>query len=123
MKIATMKNCGCEIRFDDLLKINNVARCPNHSKNGIAHVAADCESGCGKIVIRTNGPYAIIKCKECLKKEKREKDMAYKKVNAHRRKLHDSKQYKQKKLAINPHFDASLYAKGLSIYLPQGKSI
>ena len=118
-----MKTCGCEILFDDLIKINNVARCPNHNKNGIAHVAADCESGCGKIVIRTNGPYAIIKCAECLAKEKREKDMAYKKANAHRIKLHDAKQYESKKLAINPHFDLSLYTTGLSRYLPEWKSI
>ena len=109
--------------FDDLIKINKAARCPNHPENGIAQVAADCESGCGKIVIRTNGPYAIIKCAECLASKKREKDMAYKKANAHRRKLHDSKQYKPKKLAINPHFDASLYTKGLAIYLPQGGTI
>ena len=123
MKIAKMKNCGCEILFDDLLKINNVARCPNHQKNGIAHVAADCESGCGKIVIRTNGPYAIIKCADCLAKEKREKDMAYKKANSLRRKLHDAKQYEQKKLVINPNFDPTLYTKGLAMYLTQRKTI
>ena len=118
-----MKNCGCVVPFDDLVKINNVARCPIHTKNGIDNVAADCESGCGKIVIRTNGPYAIIKCADCLAKEKIEKDMAYKKANSLRRKLHDAKQYESKKLAINPHFDASLYTKGLSIYLPQGGTI
>ena len=123
MKIATMKNCKCEIVFDDLLRINNVARCPNHNKNGISHVAADCESGCGKIVIRTNGPYAIIKCADCLAKEKREKDMAYKKANSLRRKLHDAKQYEQKKLVINPIFDPSLYTKGLAMYLTQRKTI
>ncbi len=123
MKIATMKTCGCEILFDDLIKRNSALRCPNHPKNGIAHVAADCESGCGKIVIRTNGPYAIIKCAECLASEKREKDMAYKKANSHRRKLHDAKQYEQKKLAINPNFDPKLYTKGLSMYLTQRKTI
>jgi len=123
MKIATMKNCGCEIMFDDLLKINDTLKCQNHPENGIAHVAADCESGCGKIVIRTNGPYAIIKCADCLAKEKREKDMAYKKVNSHRRKLHDAKQYESKKLAINPNFDPSLYTKGLATYLTQRKTI
>ncbi len=123
MKIATMKNCKCEIVFDDLLRINNVARCPNHNKNGIAHVATDCDGGCGNIVIRTNGPYAIIKCAECLASEKREKDMAYKKANAHRRKLHDAKQYEQKKLVINPNFDLSLYTTGLSRYLPGRKAI
>ena len=123
MKTATMKNCGCEIMFNDLVKINNVARCPNHPKNGIAHVAADCESGCGKIVIRTNGPYAIIKCADCLAKEKRERDMAYKKANSLRRKLHDAKQYEQKKLVINHNFDTSLYAKGLSMYLQKGETI
>jgi len=109
--------------FDDLVRINNVARCPNHNKNGIEHVAADCESGCGKIVIRTNGPYAIIKCAECLAKEKREKDMAYKKANSLRRKLHDAKQYEQKKLVINTIFDPSLYTKGLAMYLTQRKTI
>ena len=123
MKIATMKNCKCEIMFDDLIKINRAARCPNHPENGIVHVAADCESGCGKIVIRTNGPYAIIKCADCLAKEKREKDMAYKKANSLRRKLHDAKQYEQKKLVINPNFDLSLYTTGLSRYLPGGESI
>lgn len=123
MKIATMKNCKCEIMFYDLLKINDTFKCPNHPENGIAHVAADCESGCGKIVIRTNGPYAIIKCAECLASEKRERDMAYKKANAHRRKLHDSKQYKPKNLAINPNFDLSLYTTGLSRYLPGRKAI
>ena len=112
-----MKNCGCEIMFDDLVKINNIARCPNHPQNGIDYVAADCESGCGKIVTRTNGPYVIIKCQECLKKEKRDRDRAYKKANSLRIKIHDAKQYEQKKLVINPHFDASLYAKGLSMYL------
>ena len=122
MKICTMKTCGCEILFDDLIKINRAARCPNHPENGIAHVAADCESGCGKIVIRTNGPYAIIKCADCLAKEKREKDMAYKKANYLRRKLHDAKQYEQKKLVINPNFDLSLYTTGLSRYLPGRKA-
>lgn len=123
MKTATMKNCGCQIMFNDLMKINNVARCPNHPKNGIDHVDADCESGCGKIVIRTNGPYAIIKCADCLAKEKREKDMAYKKANSLRRKLHDAKQYKPKKLEINPNFDLRLYTKGLSMYLHKLETI
>ena len=125
MKICTMKTCGCEIGFDDLIKINKAARCPNHPKNGIAHVAADCESGCGKIVIRTNGPYAIIKCADCLAKEKREKDMVYKKANSHKRKIYDANKHKakSKKVVINPNFDLSLYARGLSMYLPGGKSI
>ncbi len=123
MKIATMKNCKCEIMFDDLLKINDTFKCPNHPQNGIRNVSVDCSGGCGKTVTRTNGPYIVIKCADCLAKEKREKDMAYKKANSLRRKLHDAKQYKPKKLKINPNFDLSLYAKGLSIYLPQGKSI
>lgn len=123
MKTATMKNCKCEIMFDDLLKINDTFKCPNHPKNGIHNVAADCAGGCGKTVIRTNGPYLLIKCSECIATEKKDRDKAYKKATAHRRKIHDSKQYEQKKLVISTAFDASLYTKGLSIYLPQGKMI
>ena len=123
MKIATMKNCKCEIMFDDLLKINDTFKCPNHPKNGIHNVAADCAGGCGKTVIRTNGPYLLIKCPECIATEKKDRDKAYKKANAHRRKLHDAKQYEQKKLSINPNFDPKLYTKGLSMYLTQRKTI
>jgi len=125
MKIATMKNCGCEIMFDDLLKINDTFKCPNHPKNGIHNVAAGCAGGCGKTVIRTNGPYIVIKCAECIANEKKDRDNAYRKANAHRRKLHYAKQYnaKSKKVVINPNFDLSLYTTGLSRYLPGWESI
>ena len=125
MKTATMKNCGCEIRFDDLLKINDTFKCPNHPKNGINNVAAYCAGGCGKNLIRTTGPYLVIKCAECIATEKKDRDKAYKKANSHKRKLRDAKQYKakSKKVVINPNFDLSLYTRGLSMYLPGWKAI
>ena len=125
MKTATMKNCGCEILFDDLLKINDTFKCPNHPKNGIHNVAAYCSGGCGKTVIRTNGPYLVIKCSECIALEKKDRDKAYKKANSHKRKIYDANKHKakSKKVVINPNFDLSLYARGLSMYLPGGKSI
>lgn len=125
MKIATMKNCKCEIGFDYLLKINDTFKCPNHPKNGIHNVAADCAGGCGKTVIRTKGPYLVIKCAECIALEKKDRDKAYKKANSHKRKIYDANKHKakSKKVVINPNFDLSLYTKGLAIYLPQGGTI
>lgn len=125
MKIATMKNCKCEIMFDDLLKINDTFKCPNHPKNGIHNVAADCAGGCGKTVIRTNGPYLVIKCADCIATEKKDRDKEYKKANSHKRKIHDANKHKakSKKVVINPNFDLSLYARGLSMYLTQRKTI
>lgn len=124
MKIATMKTCGCEIRFDDLIKRDKTARCPNHPQNGIQYVAADCDGGCGKTVIRTNGPYIVIKCAECLAIKKKDMDKEYRKANYHKRKIYDANKHKAKsKVVINPNFDLSLYTTGLSRYLPGGGAI
>ena len=84
MKKATMKNCGCEVKIEDLVKINNVARCPKHPKNGIDHVVADCDGGCGKTLTRTRGPYLVIKCEECRANDERARAMAYRIANTHR---------------------------------------
>ena len=120
MKTATMKNCGCEIRFDDLLKINDTFKCPNHPKNGIHNVAAYCAGGCGKTMTREYGPYLVIKCNECQARDRKLKDKEYyhryykKKTKAKRTQLantvHDRRNHK---------FDPKLYTIGLSAYLPQ----
>ena len=121
MKIATMKTCGCVIQFESLYQTNDHQyRCPNHRKNGIQHVVADCDGGCGKTLTREHGPYLVIKCKECQAIDRKSKDKEY----SHR-------YYKKKKKAtmaqidntvnarINHKFDPKLYTIGLSAYLPQ----
>ena len=123
MKIATMKNCGCIITFESLYQTNDHQyRCPNHRKNGIQHVVADCDGGCGKTLTREHGPYLVIKCKECQARNRKEKDKEYgrryyrKKTKAKRAQL-DNAGHKQR----NYHFDPSLYTQGLSRYLPQNE--
>ena len=119
MKTATMKNCGCVVPFESLYQTNDHQyRCPNHHKNGIQHVVADCDGGCGKILTREHGPYIVIKCKECQTISRKEKDKEYyhtyykKKTKAKRAQL-DNTRHERK----NHKFDPSLYTKGLSLYL------
>ena len=119
MKICTMKECGCVVPFDSLYQTNDHQyRCPNHRGNGIQHVVADCDGGCGKTLTREHGPYTVIKCQECQARNRKEKDKEYgrryyrKKTKAKRAQL-DNTGHKQR----NQHFDPSLYTKGLALYL------
>ena len=119
MKIATMKNCKCEIMFDDLYQTNDHQyRCPHHPKNGIQHVVADCDGGCGKTLTREHGPYVVIKCKECQAIDRKLKDKEY-----YRRYYNKKKKATMAQIdntvndRINQKFDPSLYTKGLSRYL------
>ena len=114
-----MKNCGCEIMFDDLYQTNDHQyRCPNHRKNGIQHVVADCDGGCGKTLTREHGPYLVIKCKECQSRDRKLKDKEYyrryykKKTKAKRAERSSTLTTRR-----NHKFDPSLYTKGLSLYL------
>ncbi len=119
MKIAKMKNCGCEIMFDDLYQTNDHQyRCPNHRGNGIQHVVAFCDGGCGKTLTREHGPYIVIKCKECQAIDRKSKNKEYshryykKKTEAKIDKQNSSESARR-----NHKFDPSLYTKGLSRYL------
>lgn len=119
MKIATIKNCKCEIMFDDLYQTNDHQyRCPHHHKNGIAHVVSDCDGGCGRTLTREHGPYIVIKCKECQAIDRKSKDKEYyhryykKKTEAKRSEQHSALTTRR-----NHTFDPSLYTKGLSLYL------
>lgn len=121
MKTASMKNCGCVVPFESLYKANdNTYRCPNHHKNGIACVVADCDGGCGKTLTREHGSYIVIKCHECKARDRKEKDKEYS------RRYYKKKKKKAKKIAQlnnivtarrNHKFDPSLYTKGLSLYI------
>ena len=122
MKTATMKNCGCVIPFESLYQTNDHQyRCPNHTKNGIAHVVADCDGGCGKTLNREHGPYIVIKCKECQARDRKEKDKEY------CRRYYKKKKKKAKRAQLdntvtarrNHSFDPKLYTIGLSAYMPQ----
>ena len=121
MKIATMKNCGCEIMFDDLYQTNDHQyRCPNHRKNGIQHVVADCDGGCGKTLTREHGPYLVIKCKECQAIDRKAKDKEY--YHRYYKKKTEAKRSEQRSAFTqrrNHKFDPRLYTIGLSAYLPQ----
>ena len=119
MKIATMKNCGCVVPFESLYQTNDHQyRCPHHTKNGIQHVVADCDGGCGKTLTREHGPYIVIKCKECQAIDRKSKDKEYyhryykKKTEAKRSEQHSALTARR-----NHKFDPSLYTKGLSMYL------
>lgn len=121
MKTATMKNCGCVIPFESLYQTNDHQyRCPNHTKNGIAHVVADCDGGCGKTLNREHGPYIVIKCKECQVRDRKLKDKEYyhryykKKTRAKRAQLDNTVTARR-----NHSFDPKLYTIGLSAYMPQ----
>jgi len=119
MKICTMKECGCVVPFESLYKTNDHKyRCPNHRKNGIQHVVADCDGGCGKTLTREHGPYLVIKCKECQAIYRKSKDKEY--YHRYYKKKTKSKRAKQNssESAQRSHkFDLSLYTKGLSLYL------
>ncbi len=122
MKIATMKNCKCEIMFDDLYQTNDHQyRCPNHPKNGIQHVVTDCDGGCGKTLTREHGPYIVIKCKECQARDRKLKDKEY--YHRYYKKKMKAKMAEQRPAFTqrkNHHkFDPKLYTIGLSAYLPQ----
>lgn len=121
MKIATMKNCGCLVTFESLYQTNDHQyRCPNHPKNGIQHVVADCDGGCGKTLTREHGPYIVIKCKECQARDRKLKDKEY-----YRRYYKKKKKAKISQLNNTVHerrthkFDQKLYTIGLSAYLQQ----
>lgn len=119
MKTCTMKQCGCVVPFESLYQTNDHQyRCPNHRKNGIHHVVADCDGGCGKTLTREHGPYLVIKCKECQAIYRKSKDKEYyhryykKKTKAKRAKQNSSEPAQR-----NHKFDPSLYTKGLTRYL------
>ena len=119
MKIATMKNCGCVIQFENLYQTNDHKyRCPNHHNNGIAHVVSDCDGGCGKTLTREHGPYIVIKCKGCQARDRKAKDKEY--YNRYYKKKTKAKLAEQRSAFTqrrNHKFDPSLYTKGLSRYL------
>ena len=119
MKVATMKNCGCVIPFESLYQTNDHQyRCPNHHKNGIAHVVSDCDGGCGKTLTREHGPYIVIKCDECQARDRKLKDKEYyhryykKKTKAKRAAQHTTEPERR-----NSPLDLKLYTQGLSRYL------
>ena len=119
MKICTMKECGCVVPFDSLYQTNDHQyRCLHHPKNGIQHVVADCDGGCGKKLTREHGPYRVIKCKDCQARDRKAKDKEYyhryykKKTKAKRAEQHSALTQRR-----NHKFDPSLYTKGLSRYL------
>jgi len=119
MKTCTMKNCGCEILFESLYQTNDHQyRCPNHHKNGIQHVVADCDGGCGKTLTREHGPYIVIKCQECQARDRKEKDKEYGRRYYKKNKKSKMAQIDNTVNAPRNHkFDRSLYTKGLSLYL------
>lgn len=119
-----MKTCGCVIPFESLYQTNDHQyRCPNHLKNGIAHVVSDCDGGCGKTLTREHGPYLVIKCKECQARDRKLKDKEYyhryykKKTKAKR--AHMAQLDNTATARRNHKFDPKLYTIGLSAYLPQ----
>lgn len=114
-----MKNCGCVVPFESLYKTNDHQyRCPNHRGNGIQHVVADCDGGCGKTLTREHGPYIVIKCDECQARDRKLKDKEYchryykKKTKAKR-----AAQYISEPVRRNNKLDLKLYTQGLSRYL------
>ncbi len=119
MKIATMKNCGCVVKFDSLYQTNDHQyRCPTHRKNGIKHVVADCDGGCGKTLTREHGPYIVIKCKECQARDRKAKDKEY--YHRYYKKKTKAKMAEQRSAFTqrrNHKFDPKLYTIGLSAYL------
>ena len=114
-----MKECGCVVPFESLYQTNDHQyRCPHHRGNGIQHVVADCDGGCGKTLTREHGPYIVIKCKECQARDRKAKDKEYynryykKKTKAKRSEQHSALTQRR-----NHKFDPSLYTKGLSMYI------
>ena len=123
MKIATMKECGCVVPFDSLYQTNDHQyRCPHHPKNGIQHVVADCDGGCGITLTREHGPYLVIKCKVCQARDRKAKDKEY--YNRYYKKKTKAKMeaHIPEPERRNHHFDPSLYTKGLSTYLRNGQN-
>lgn len=119
MKTCTMKECGCIVPFESLYQTNDHQyRCPTHRKNGIQHVVADCDGGCGITLTREHGPYRVIKCKECQSRDRKAKDKEYyhryykKKTKAKRAKQNSSESARR-----NHKFNPNLYTLGLSRYL------
>ena len=118
MKTCTMKECGCIVPFESLYQTNDHQyRCPNHRKNGIQHVVADCAGGCGKTLTREHGPYIVIKCKECQARDRKLKDKEYYRRYYKKLKAKRAKQNSPLTERRNHKFDPSLYTKGLSTYL------
>ena len=119
MKTCTMKECGCIVPFESLYQTNDHQyRCPNHRKNGIQHVVADCDGGCGKKLTREHGPYIVTKCKECQARDRKAKEKEY--YHRYYKKKTKAKRAEQRSAFTqrrNHKFDPSLYTKGLSLYL------
>jgi hypothetical protein len=111
MKTFVM-TCGCRLKAEELRTRNRTYRCPHHMSDGVKHVEASCDGGCGKIIVRTKGPFTNILCDNCKKRARREKDRVYYKKRVKKDKV------KIVKEQVIQAIDLSLYTKWLSLYLP-----
>jgi len=69
-----MKNCGCIISKSELTEKKTCGyRCPNHPENGIDFIKKKCID-CGKTMMLRSNQSTAIRCPECRKKIKKERN-------------------------------------------------
>lgn len=118
MKTFVMKNCGCVWHNEEQLIRNKNFYCPVHRKNGVARVDIKCID-CGKIVEDINKPYKTIRCEECSHELRKKRHREYNSKPYIKKKRKENRKPPVEKPVKQTEFDASLYSKGLSMYLKQ----
>ena len=119
MNVYVMKNCGCRIVEKDLaFDKRGCRRCPEHIKNSVEYVEKKCPD-CGIHVLDMKSPFAKIRCETCKKKHTKERMRIYD-MHRVRNVKKSAKVIKHIQAIEEQHkFDVSLYAQGLSKYLPK----
>lgn len=120
MKTFTMKNCGCIWHNEERLirKSNKSFYCPEHTKNGVARVDIKCIDCC-KLVEDINKPYKTIRCEGCNHELRKKRHREYNDQDYIKNRRKEIRKPPVEKVVKQAPFDASLYTKGLSMYLPQ----
>lgn len=120
MNVYVMKNCGCRIGEKDLaFDIRGCRRCQEHTKNGIKYIEKTCPD-CGIQVLDMKPPFTRVRCENCQEKHRKKLMKIY---DRHRvRKSAAKERTRIQSIEFNS-FDVSLYAQGLSKYLPKKEKV
>lgn len=116
MNVYVMKKCGCRIVEKDLaFDVRRARRCPVHIKNGVEYIEKTCPD-CGIQVIDMKSPFTRVRCEICQEKHKKKLVKIY---DRHRVRKSAAKERTRIQAIEFNDFDVSLYAQGLSKYLPK----
>lgn len=99
--------CGCTRKKEELIKKNTTYKCPEHPKNQIKKIIRKCLD-CPEVLELKPNQSSVIRCPVCAVK-----------IKQTRKRLKRAQQPKPVKKEEPVKMDVSLYAQGLSRYLPE----